>query len=100
MKRLIFALLVLSLTIFTAPINASEIFEPFLGKWEYRQTNTGTASGFDKEGDRLELSIDNAQLEGTYFGLSREGEHGLFYTAARSKGYSDNRRRAHSFYCS
>ena len=86
MKRLIFTLLVLSLNIFTTPINASEIFEPFLGAWEYRQANSGTTSGFDKEGDRLEFMIDNARLKGTYFGLSREGEHGLFYTVVEVKG--------------
>jgi hypothetical protein len=51
---------------------------PFLGSWEYRQS-AGTA--YDPEGEILELAEREGALHGTYLGLEREGEHGLFYTA-------------------
>jgi hypothetical protein len=77
----VFAVMPFLLTLYTSSINAADTFKPFVGTWEYRQANTGTASSFDEEGERLELSIENGQLKGAYFGLAREGEHGLFYTA-------------------
>ena len=49
-----------------------------LGTWEYRQA---AGDGFDAEGERLELRCGSHALRGLYFGLEREGEHGLFYTA-------------------
>lgn len=49
----------------------------FLGTWEYRQA---AGDGFDTEGERLELSCTDTGLHGLYYGLEREGEHGLFYT--------------------
>jgi hypothetical protein len=49
----------------------------FLGAWEYRQR---AGDGYDKEGERIELSCRAGFMEGLYFGLEREGEHGLFYT--------------------
>jgi hypothetical protein len=49
----------------------------FLGAWEYRQR---AGDGYDKEGERLELSCTGGSMQGLYFGLEREGEHGLFYT--------------------
>jgi hypothetical protein len=51
----------------------------FLGAWEYRQR---AGDGYDKEGERLELSCTGGSMRGLYFGLEREGEHGLFYTLA------------------
>jgi len=48
-----------------------------LGAWEYRQR---AGEGYDTEGERLELSCIRGSLHGLYFGLEREGEHGLFYT--------------------
>ena len=51
----------------------------FLGVWEYRQA---AGAGFDAEGERLELTCRDGTLRGLYFGLEREGEHGLFYTLA------------------
>ena len=50
----------------------------FVGVWEYRQA---AGAGFDAEGERIELSCRGGALRGLYFGLEREGEHGLFYTA-------------------
>lgn len=49
----------------------------WLGTWEYRQR---AGDGYDNEGERLELSCTGGSLQGLYFGLEREGEHGLFYT--------------------
>jgi len=52
-----------------------------LGTWEYRQENLAAGSGFDDEGETLVLEEVSGELTGRYFGLEREGEHGLFYTA-------------------
>lgn len=49
----------------------------FLGAWEYRQR---AGQQYDKEGERIELACVGGSLRGLYFGLEREGEHGLFYT--------------------
>jgi hypothetical protein len=49
----------------------------FLGAWEYRQR---AGDGYDKEGERIELTCGGSFMQGLYFGLEREGEHGLFYT--------------------
>jgi hypothetical protein len=49
----------------------------WLGTWEYRQR---AGDGYDKEGERLELGCKSGALQGLYYGLEREGEHGLFYT--------------------
>jgi hypothetical protein len=49
----------------------------WLGTWEYRQR---AGDGYDNEGERLELSCKSGALQGLYYGLEREGEHGLFYT--------------------
>ncbi len=63
------------------PARASgDPFGPFLGVWEYRQENRGTASGYDHEGERIEFSRRGDAVQGLYYGLEREGEHGLFYT--------------------
>lgn len=52
-----------------------------VGTWEYRQENSGAPSGYDAEGERLEFRLQGDALVGAYFGLEREGEEGLFYTA-------------------
>lgn len=49
----------------------------FLGTWEYRQR---AGDGYDLEGERIELTCGGSSMQGLYFGLEREGEHGLFYT--------------------
>jgi hypothetical protein len=49
----------------------------FLGAWEYRQR---AGQEYDEEGERIELTCVGGSLRGLYFGLEREGEHGLFYT--------------------
>jgi hypothetical protein len=53
-----------------------------VGRWEYRQA-AGTS--FDREGEILEVSRGNGSIRGVYFGLEREGEHGLYYTAIEVK---------------
>lgn len=53
----------------------------FIGVWEYRQRNLAAPSGYDPEGERLEIRRNGRSVIGLYFGLEREGEHGLFYTA-------------------
>lgn len=49
----------------------------YLGGWEYRQR---AGDSYDLEGERIELTCVGGSLRGLYFGLEREGEHGLFYT--------------------
>ena len=49
----------------------------FVGMWEYRQA---AGDGFDLLGERLELSCTDTRLHGWYYGLEREGEHGVFHT--------------------
>ena len=49
-----------------------------VGTWEYRQA---AGKDVDAEGERLEVARVDGRLQGVYFGLEREGEHGLFYTA-------------------
>lgn len=52
------------------------------GTWEYRQANSARPDGFDAEGERLVIdSGTGGRVSAQYFGLEREGEHGLFYTA-------------------
>lgn len=62
-----------------------ETLDSYVGTWEYRQRNSGTKTGYDDEGEKLQFSKRNGILEGIYFGLQREGEHGLFYTVVKVK---------------
>lgn len=64
---------------------ADETFAPFLGTWEYRQRNSASPTGYDAEGERIELKRQGKSIQGLYFGLQREGEHGLFYTLVEMK---------------
>ena len=57
---------------------------PLVGTCEYRQANSGSATGLDSEGERLVIRDAGGQLVAEYFGLERSGEHGLFYTAVRA----------------
>jgi hypothetical protein len=50
----------------------------FTGVWEYRQA---AGESVDSEGERLELTCSRKGLRGVYYGLEREGDEGLFYTA-------------------
>jgi hypothetical protein len=52
-----------------------------VGSWEYRQENRGSPTGYDSEGEQLRFANEAGTIKGAYFGLEREGEHGLFYTA-------------------
>jgi hypothetical protein len=51
-----------------------------LGVWEYRQANSSRPSGFDKEGERIRFRRKGNAIQGLYFGLERNGDHGLAYT--------------------
>jgi hypothetical protein len=52
------------------------------GTWEYRQANPARPDGVDAEGERLVVTrTGDGRFTAHYFGLEREGEHGLFYTA-------------------
>jgi hypothetical protein len=59
---------------------AADPWVPLVGTWEYRQANIAATGGLDAEGERLELFAADGP-RGRYFGLEREGEHGLYYTA-------------------
>ena len=55
------------------------------GTWEYRQANSARPQGVDAEGERLVIArAADGTLTAQYFGLEREGEHGLFYTAVEA----------------
>jgi len=58
---------------------------PFLGTWEYRQKNSSSPSGYDDEGERLELIQMGGSIQGLYFGLERAEDHGLLYTLVEIK---------------
>jgi hypothetical protein len=64
------------------PASAVDDTKAFPGTWEYRQR---AGEGYDAEGERIELLSNGTTLAGLYFGLEREGEHGLFYTAVELK---------------
>lgn len=57
--------------------------QAIIGTWEYRQA---AGKGFDKQGEILRITRNNGRIQGVYYGLEREGEHGLFYTAVEMKG--------------
>lgn len=84
MKRSALALLVSNLFL-TGGVALSQTDQekPFLGTWEYRQAAGENA--YDQEGEKLILLPGPGHLRGLYFGLEREGEHGLFYTAVEVK---------------
>jgi hypothetical protein len=59
-----------------------------MGTWEYRQANVGSPTGLDSEGERLMFRrAADGRLVVDYFGLEREGEHGLYYTAVEVTGF-------------
>jgi hypothetical protein len=58
-----------------------------IGTWEYRQAAGKT---FDDEGEIINFTEGKGHLKGTYFGLEREGEHGLFYTAVEIKDFKQS----------
>jgi hypothetical protein len=61
--------------------DAADRWTPLIGKWEYRQANSRSLTGFDMECDRLEFARTGNSVVGRYFGLERMGEEGLYYTA-------------------
>ncbi len=84
MKRYGF-MLFLAASVVLIPLFASagNDTKAFVGTWEYRQR---AGAGYDEEGERIEMRSKGKSLDGIYFGLEREGEHGLFYTAVELQG--------------
>jgi hypothetical protein len=80
--------LVLAALVLVASRPAEDPYERLLGVWEYRQANFARPDGFDREGERLRFTRKGDALQGLYFGLEREGEHGLFYTLVEMKDIS------------
>lgn len=68
-------------TIYAAQISSNQ---KLIGTWEYRQANEKT---FDDEGEVISLTEAKGHLKVNYYGLEREGEHGLFYTAVEIKDF-------------
>ncbi|MFC1823447.1 cytochrome c oxidase assembly factor Coa1 family protein [Thermodesulfobacteriota bacterium] len=58
----------------------SNFLKSFTGIWEYRQRNSSSPTGYDKEGEILDLIQIGDSIQGHYFGLERAEDHGLFYT--------------------
>jgi hypothetical protein len=80
-------LVIVTLVLFSAVVShaADDPSTPILGVWEYRQANSASPSGFDDEGERLQFTRTGSEIQGMYFGLEREGEHGLFYSLVALK---------------
>lgn len=55
-----------------------------VGAWEYRQRNVASPAGVDPEGERLVIAQAGEEVVIVYFGLEREGEHGLYFTAVQA----------------
>lgn len=70
---------IVTLVQLTGPQSTS--WDALLGQWEYRQANRASATGYDPEGERIQFIRTDSGVVGFYFGLEREGEHGLFYSA-------------------
>jgi hypothetical protein len=87
-RALRLALVVISGLLLGAPAWGDDQWAPFLGVWEYRQRNPAAPGGVDPQGERLDIRRRGAAVVGLYFGLEREGEHGLFYTATAVTGLS------------
>jgi len=82
-SSIIITVVFLKSIIFPATVNKN--LNSFVGVWEYRQENSGSKSGYDSEGEKIEFKLENNQLSGTYFGVEREGEHGIFYSVVKLK---------------
>ena len=67
---------------------AEDPYARLLGVWEYRQANSSRPSGFDNEGERLQFTRKGDVVQGLYFGLERDGDHGLSYSLVELKDIS------------
>jgi len=81
-------LITATLFVFPGLCNADDKWDPFIGTWEYRQANPAAESGYDSEGERLEIRRIGQSIKAFYFGVEREGEHGLFYSVTEADGLS------------
>lgn len=70
-----------------SPTLAISSDQDLIGTWEYRQAAGET---FDDEGEIITFTEGKGCLQGTYFGLEREGEHGLFYTAVEIRDFKQS----------
>ncbi len=57
--------------------------DSLIGTWEYRQANSGRESGYDREGEKIEFRRSGDSVAGFYFGVERQGEEGLYYSAVQ-----------------
>ncbi len=81
MTRISLVLLAALTLLSCSSADAADRWSRFIGKWEYRQVNPGSITGFDSEGERLVFARSGRSVDGTYFGLERMGDEGLYYTA-------------------
>jgi hypothetical protein len=85
--RCLFVMAILVSCLLTGPkaFAGDDAITPFLGTWEYRMRDPDSPTGYADEGERLELNEKGGSIQGLYFGLQREGEHGLWYTLVEIK---------------
>src|SRR5262245_50249317 len=76
---------------------ASDSWNAFLGTWEFRERNSASATGYDPEGERLEIERRGDSVVARYFGLERMGDEGLYYTAVEVKELKLTKRGQLSF---
>jgi hypothetical protein len=68
----------LAIAVLSGRIVAEPAPGAFQGHWEYRQA--ALPGEFDAEGEIISFTVKDGKLLGTYSGLERMGEHGLYYT--------------------
>ncbi|HAS53635.1 MAG: hypothetical protein A2X56_12175 [Nitrospirae bacterium GWC2_57_13] len=82
LKLSAFFLSIMCLSLATVCLAETDHEKALIGTWEYRQA---AGESFDNEGEILQIARNNGLLHCVYFGLEREGDHGLFYTAVKIK---------------
>jgi hypothetical protein len=61
----------------------------YLGRWEYRQANPGLPCDVDPQGEILEFSREQDSIKLVYWGVEREGDHGLFFSVISTLAFMD-----------
>jgi hypothetical protein len=95
--RVSLLIVVFSALSFSNVFAGEDILKLLLGSWEYKARDTYSATGYEDEGERLELYYDAGSIRGLYFGLEREGEHGLYYSLVELKDVKVNKAGEISF---
>lgn len=91
------ALITAALFVIPCFCNAGDQWDLFIGMWEYRQPNSAAESGYDPEGERIEIRRTDQSIKAVYFGVEREGEHGLFYSVTDVENLSMDSKGGISF---